>query len=147
MSRIIFLVLLLLLSFAGPSRNTQSESALHFTFAEPEDEHPCIVLDEGGPELLITAAEPLTDVRVLQLQYVYDESTDREYFEVGAELFSGNWQQGDGLILESFIPDTIPNLYVAYVRADGNAEGRFLSQSGKDGSLQLLELDIPLQGS
>ena len=146
-----FAVLLLLFLFFLPLQpaqapeTTEPETAIAFTFATPEDPQPRIVLDEGGSDLLLSAIAPVTQVQVLALEYHYDDETEQEYFTVASTLYeSDSWHAGDGVILRSYLPDTIPNLYIRCLRTDGTEEAHFLADSGRDGSLLLLSLEIPI---
>ena len=93
-----------------------------------------VTTDEGGEQILISSEGLIRDV---QIQYgTWDETGT--VFTVTATVFSTyTLSPGDGIMLETFIPDTMPNLKISY-RSGSELITQYISQSGKDGSIILL---------
>ena len=94
-----------------------------------------VTTDVGGEQILISSEGLIRDV---QIQYgTWDESGTE--FTVKATIFSTyTLSPGDGIMLETFIPDTLPNLRITY-RSGSEQITQYISQSGKDGSIILLD--------
>lgn len=85
-----------------------------------------VTLDEGGQSVILSAEETVYDVRL---------------YSARGTLWQRNYlTTGEGVELISFIPDVSPSVAVSYRLADGSEVVRGIFQSGKDGSIILVEL-------
>ncbi len=85
-----------------------------------------VTVDAGGQSVVLSAEETVYNVRV------YTESRT---------LWQRNYlTSGEGIEVISYIPDAAPNIAVYYQLADGTEVVRGIYQSGKDGSILLVDL-------
>ncbi len=88
-----------------------------------------VTVDAEGQSVVLSAEETVYDVRV------YTESRT---------LWQRNYlTSGEGVEVISYIPDATPNIAVSYWLADGTQIIRGIFQSGKDGSILLVDLQLP----
>lgn len=95
-----------------------------------------LVLDEGGEMALLYTQSMVQDVRIDV--GTWDPSGDiftKTYTAFAADSLS----VGEAIMVESLIPDTMPNLRISYQSGEQTIIV-YLSQSGKDGSIILLGL-------
>lgn len=84
-----------------------------------------VTIDEEGQSVVLSAEETVYNVRV---------------FNESSTLWQRNYlTTGEGVEVISYIPDVIPLIYVSYQLADGTEVTRGIFQSGKDGSIILVE--------
>ncbi len=96
------------------------------------------VVDASGMQILITFCG---DARQVSLRSVGFDGMSEEIgvWLGGVLLDAGNVKSGEQLGLRVYIPDVIPNVAICYCDAQGShCYGIF--QSGKDGSLMLIDL-------
>ncbi len=85
-----------------------------------------VTVDAEGQSVVLSAEETVYNVRV------YTESRT---------LWQRNYlTSGEGVEVISYIPDVMPNIAVRYELADGTEVVRGIYQSGKDGSILLVDL-------
>lgn len=112
---------------------------------------PYAQVDDGtggqGASILFRASGTVGAVSLLQVQYLeYSDS----YRADNTLWYASELLDGDVLMLRTWIPDTIPNRLLRYTGAQGPDQEYLISQSGKDGSLLMLEeetepLSLPAQ--
>lgn len=103
---------------------------------------PYAQVDDGtdgqGASILFQAEGTVGLVNLLQVQYLeFDDS----YRADNTLWYASELLDGDVLMLRTWIPDTIPNRMLRYAGAQGPEQEYLISQSGKDGSLLMLEED------
>lgn len=85
-----------------------------------------VTVDEEGQSVVLSAEETLYNVKI---------------YTSGRMLWQRNYlTTGEGVEVKSFIPDAQPSIAVSYELADGTEIVRGIFQSGKDGSILLVDL-------
>lgn len=85
-----------------------------------------VTVDEDGQSVVLSAEETVYNVKI---------------YTSGRMLWQRNYlTTGEGVEVKSFIPDAQPNIAVSYELADGTEIVRGIFQSGKDGSILLVDL-------
>lgn len=85
-----------------------------------------VTVDEDGQSVVLSAEETVYDVKI---------------YTSGRMLWQRNYlTTGEGVEVKSFIPDAQPSIAVSYELADGTEIVRGIFQSGKDGSILLVDL-------
>ena len=83
-------------------------------------------VDEDGQSVVLSAEETVYNVKI---------------YTSGRMLWQRNYlTTGEGVEVKSFIPDAQPSIAVSYELADGTEIVRGIFQSGKDGSILLVDL-------
>lgn len=94
-----------------------------------------VILDKEGEEILLHTDGLVYDISI-------DTGTwnaDGTVFTMDQGVFAASsLSPGDGILVQASIPDTMPNLRLRY-RAEGEIVTVYISQSGKDSSILLLE--------
>lgn len=98
-----------------------------------------VTIDENGEQVLLTANSDVYNVRLTQ---VYYNETDNSFHELQQYFAANKLSAGSNILAETYIPDVMPNLRLSYKLPDGTAQERFIMQSGKDGSLMLLNMEL-----
>ncbi len=102
---------------------------------------PLLEADPGGDVgtvFVLWADNSVYNVRLAEAVYV--ESSGG--FEYGKQyLYASRMDDGEFLRVTAVLPDTIPNLMVTWKLPDGTTQICLISQSGKDGSLLLIDPD------
>lgn len=89
-----------------------------------------------GEVFLLWAEHTVYDVRLCETSY--DPHTGG--FEAGRELlFAGRMNHGEFFRVTAYIPEIIPDLMISWSLPDGSRQDLLISQSGKDGSLLLID--------
>lgn len=94
-----------------------------------------VTLDDTGEDILLYADGGLLNVRI-ETGYWNDNNTFIPEYTVFA---CNSLTPGDGIILQTHIPDTMPDLKITYT-SGGEVYSVYLLQSGIDGSVFLTEL-------
>lgn len=85
-----------------------------------------VTVDEDGQSVVLSAEETVYNVKI---------------YTSGRMLWQRNYlTTGEGVEVKSFIPDAQPSIAVSYELADGTEMVRGIFQSGKDGSILLVDL-------
>lgn len=85
-----------------------------------------VTVDEDGKSVVLSAEETVYNVKI---------------YTSGRMLWQRNYlTTGEGVEVKSFIPDSQPSIAVSYELADGTEIVRGIFQSGKDGSILLVDL-------
>lgn len=85
-----------------------------------------VTVDEDGQSVVLSAEETVYNVKI---------------YTSGRMLWQRNYlTTGEGVEVKSFIPDSQPSIAVSYELADGTEIVRGIFQSGKDGSILLVDL-------
>lgn len=85
-----------------------------------------VTVDEDGQSVVLSAEETVYNVKI---------------YTSGRMLWQRNYlTTGEGVKVKSFIPDAQPSIAVSYELADGTEIVRGIFQSGKDGSILLVDL-------
>lgn len=85
-----------------------------------------VTVDEDGQSVVLSAEETVYNVKI---------------YTSGRMLWQRNYlTTGEGVEVKSFIPDAQPSTAVSYELADGTEIVRGIFQSGKDGSILLVDL-------
>lgn len=85
-----------------------------------------VTVDEDGQSVVLSAEETVYNVKI---------------YTSGRMLWQRNYlTTGEGVEVKSFIPDAQPSIAVSYELADGTEIVRGIFQSGKDGSVLLVDL-------
>ena len=85
-----------------------------------------VTVDENGQSVVLSAEETVYNVKI---------------YTSGRMLWQRNYlTTGEGVEVKSFIPDAQPSIAVSYELADGTEIVRGIFQSGKDGSILLVDL-------
>lgn len=85
-----------------------------------------VTVDEDGQSVVLSAEETVYNVKI---------------YTSGRMLWHRNYlTTGEGVEVKSFIPDAQPSIAVSYELADGTEIVRGIFQSGKDGSILLVDL-------
>lgn len=85
-----------------------------------------VTVDEDGQSVVLSAEETVYNVKI---------------YTSGSMLWQRNYlTTGEGVEVKSFIPDAQPSIAVSYELADGTEIVRGIFQSGKDGSILLVDL-------
>lgn len=85
-----------------------------------------VTVDEDGQSVVLSAEETVYNVKI---------------YTSGRMLWQRNYlTTGEGVEVKSFIPDAQPSIAVSYELADGTEIVRGIFQSGKDGSILLVNL-------
>lgn len=84
-----------------------------------------VTVDENGQSVVLSAEETVYNVKI---------------YTSGRMLWQRNYlTTGEGVEVKSFIPDAQPSIAVSYELADGTEIVRGIFQSGKDGSILLVD--------
>ena len=130
-----------------PPEKTADGELLGEITAEPGD---CTYLtddntDGQGACVRLTAVGAVRDLTVSRIEFYGDY---KPYTETGDVFFAGCLNDGETLVLRTWIPDVLPALKLRYAAADGVRE-YLISQSGRDGSLVLMDarpfMALPLE--
>lgn len=90
-----------------------------------------VTVDEDGQSVVLSAEETLYNVKI---------------YTSGRMLWQRNYlTTGEGVEVKSYIPDAQPSIAVSYELADGTEIVRGIFQSGKDGSILLVDLQDSIQ--
>jgi hypothetical protein len=95
-----------------------------------------IAIDKDGQKFTLSAKGDIFDVKLSAIEF--SEGAD-DFIENGAYLYFSALADGQSIGVQSVIPEGMPNLMVSWRNADGTASRRLISQSGKDGSMLLIE--------
>ena len=118
-------------------QETRPDGVMELSVGRGEAEVRAISLDEPGERLCLTAQSPVEAVRLVQVV-----STDGIAWEIQKEHLYVSWlQTGESIAVIASIPDTMPNLAVAWQGQDGMWNYYGICQSGKDGSVFLMPLE------
>ena len=98
-----------------------------------------IVADESGEELCIEISGTAYDVRISSVNY-----TDR-FYET-ERLWYASRMSDCAIQLLTVLPEGVPNRMVSYTDAQGVVHRLLISQSGEDGSVQLVSDEIEALG-
>lgn len=101
-----------------------------------------VVAGEQGTELFIIADGPVYDVRISKVSYIDYSGT---FYET-EHLWNCSYMNDCAVQLKTDIPDGMPNLMISFHTAEGLRVNRLLTQSGKDGSLILVDDNIAAVG-
>lgn len=104
------------------------------------DYYKCTVDEtEHSSELLLSPEVPVTDFRVVMLEYV--ESENDPSFHVIKELFAAeNLTPEKPLVIQAELSGTIPGIGITYLDRNGDAKLYTISISGLDGAPLLTEV-------
>ena len=94
------------------------------------------LLDEDGEMLAICPDAEAFDVRLSAVQY---NDGNGVYYEDRTLWYISRLTPQEALLVRTQLSDTVPNLQLSWRALDGTRCRRLLSQSGEDGSFQLLE--------
>lgn len=90
-----------------------------------------VTVDEDGQSVVLSAEETVYNVKI---------------YTSGRMLWQRNYlTTGEGVEVKSYIPDAQPSIAVSYELADGTEIVRGIFQSGKDGSILLVDLQDSIQ--
>lgn len=130
---------------AAPVQSPEPETEIEVTLTDADEtgldlpEEKICVVDEEGMQISITLGGNAENVRICAADY--DE--DFNFRGAGDVLWEGgDMPAGSRIGLRIFIPDTAPNTVLCYTDAAGS-HIYGISQSGKDGSLLLLDMLRP----
>lgn len=98
-----------------------------------------ITVSEDGQKIALVVEGSIYDVRISRVYYV-----DRFYEQY--QLWGASSLSDCALQLETVVPEGLPDLLISYYTADGQRQGKLLSQSGLDGSYLLVDDDIQAVG-
>jgi len=93
-----------------------------------------IIIDPSGTSMVFTASETLQNVRLIGVSYngdLFDEGLI--YYD--KETFTPE----DAILITAVIPEGMPDLLLSYIDGSGNQKNYYISRSGTDGTLELLE--------
>lgn len=94
-----------------------------------------VILDSEGGNILLYTDGSVTDVRIRQGSW--DE--DGVAFTPETMVYAANGlSQGDAVLVQTVIPDVMPNLQLQYT-ANGETVTKYISQSGLDGTILILD--------
>lgn len=93
-------------------------------------------LSKNGRSFTLTAKGNIFDVTLSSVTY---EDYDGSFTDSGTHLYFSNLADGQTIGVQAEIPEVIPNLQISWRNADGSAENRLITESGKDGSLLLMD--------
>ena len=91
-------------------------------------------------DIILTAKENLTQLRVTSVSIILDDKSENTSYGVEDKCFYGDLNDGKSLKLSLPFPGDIPTNGIAFKDASGKEYFYALQQSGKDGSLILLEI-------
>lgn len=94
-----------------------------------------VALDKDGQIFRLTASGELYGVTLSSVNYGEDGSFTQE----GTKLYFSALGDGDTIGVQAVIPEGAPNLMVSWHNPDGTTVQKLISQSGKDGSLLLID--------
>lgn len=93
-----------------------------------------LILDSDGTQFLLLPEGTVYDIRI----ELGNWDTNGDRFTPEATVFAaGSLSTGDAVMVQAFLPDTLPNLRLTYHTEDEEVSV-FVSQSGKDESILLL---------
>lgn len=95
---------------------------------------PKITLNESGESFLLYADGAISDVQIEIGTWNEDGSV---FFPTSTVFAAVSITPGDGIIVQAFIPDTMPSIRITYANG-AETTSVFLSQSGIDGSAVLI---------
>ncbi len=98
-----------------------------------------VVADEDGEELCLSIIGTAYDVKLSTVDY-----TDG-FFET-AQLWYASYMSHSAIQVLTNIPEGMPNLMISYSDTQGENHRMLISQSGEDGSLQLVDDSIEAVG-
>ena len=98
-----------------------------------------VVADEGGSELYVMVEGIAYNVKLSSVDYT------NSFYET-AQHWYASYVQDSALQLVTILPEGMPNLMLSYNDADGNEHRMLITQSGQDGSLQLVDDSIQAVG-
>ena len=96
-------------------------------------------LSQTGRAFSLTAGGTIYDVALSCV----DSSDGLEFTTVGTRLYFSELSDGQTVGVQAVIPEGMPNLCISWRNADGTAQSRLISESGKDGSLLLIDYRQP----
>ncbi len=91
--------------------------------------------DGQGALVRFTARGRVKDVKI---SYVTYAEYNNSFYEDGTLFFASSLADGETLAVRTWIPDVLPTLQISYTAAEGERK-YLISQSGKDGSLVLMD--------
>ncbi len=92
-----------------------------------------------GEELCLLASGTVYDVKLSTVYYA-------DHFYELTQLWCSSYMSDSALQVSAVVPEGIPDLMISYTTADGQRCGKLLSQSGLDGSYQLVDDQIEVLG-
>ena len=92
--------------------------------------------DGEGACVVFTAEGSVKDVRILRTGYSEYSNT---FYDSGDVLRVSRLEDGERICVRTWIPDAMPDLKLVYTDASGREQEYLISQSGKDGSLVLMD--------
>lgn len=118
----------------------EAEGTLWGALGTESDGEPVMVVDNGtngqGQPIRFTADGPVHNVRLQRVQY--NEHTGG-FDPLGLLWYATSLQSGEMLRLLTYMPETMPNLKISYQGKNGREQVWYISQSGLDGALVLLD--------
>lgn len=94
-----------------------------------------VILDSEGERILLYTDGSVTDVRIRQGTWTED---GLDFIPEAMVYAASGLSQGDAVLVQASIPDGMPNLQLQYT-ANGETVTKYISQSGKDGSILLMD--------
>lgn len=95
-----------------------------------------IIIDPSGTSMVFTTSETLKNVRLMGVSY------NGELFDEGLIYYDKeSFTPEDAILITTVIPEGMPDLLLSYTDGNGNQKNYYISQSGVDGTLELLEED------
>lgn len=93
-------------------------------------------LDTNGERILFHSINSVYNVRLFTVDYV---EANGEFYQREELAYLNHLADGDCFELQTSIPDIIPNIQLSWRLPDGSTQRYLIFQSGKDGSIQLIE--------
>ena len=99
-----------------------------------------VVLSKDGRTFTLTVKGHIFDVQLSSVEYA---DADGSFTRSGSHLYFSDLTDGQTVGIQAEIPEIIPNLQISWRNADGTCQSRLISESGKDGSLLLMDYKQP----
>ncbi len=108
-----------------------------------QEYHECTVdISKESSFLMLTPKVPVTDFRVVRLEYVESSDSEAIFRIVGEEFALDTLTPEKPLTIRVEMPETIPNVGITYMDRNGQQKLYALSMSGLDGDPLLIEIKI-----
>ena len=104
-----------------------------------------LVLSDEGEEMYLKVDGTVYDLRISSMYYVDQAEGDERFYETDLHWYA-SYMSDCALQLSAVVPNGMPDLMITYTDRDNVLQRRFLSESGVDGGITLVDNTIEAVG-
>lgn len=102
----------------------------------PTEPELAVSTDGYGEKIVLSCFNSVYNIRLFTVNY---DEPGGSFYQKQELMYLSALRDGEYVLLQSSIPDVIPNLQLSWRLPDGTTQRYLISQSGKDGSILLVE--------